>query len=396
MRIGVDATCWSVRRGYGRFARALLTAALAVDPESEYIFFTDGETEEFPLPDGRAEIVRVRCGVPTTKAAAADGRRALSDMWSLSRAISKRKLDVFFFPSVYSYVPITSGVPILVTVHDIISDLYPELVFPTLRSKLFWRAKVKLACAQARLVLTVSEYSQRCLVEHMKIPAAQLRVVNEASDPVFRPLAHADGAALLGRLGLSPDTRFVVYVGGFSPHKNLELLVDVFRELHAKSRFNDVRLLLVGDYQHDVFYSCYQQIVEQVRKAGLQGQVLFPGYLSDEELVVLLNRAQLLTLASFSEGFGLPAVEAAACGTPAVVTTESPLPSLLGNGAISVEPNDKKGLFNALVTILGDPARQQAMRTAARSAAARLSWENSARQLISIFREVCGTFESTS
>ena len=186
MRIGVDATCWTNRRGYGRFARSLLTAALAADPAKDYTFFVDTESEEFPLPDG-VEIVRVAADVPTVKAAAADGSRSLSDMWAMSRAISARKLDLFFFPSVYSYVPLSSAAPELTTIHDVIPERFPKMVFPTLRSKLFWRAKVFAACSRARLVLTVSEYSRRCIAETLRIPPARLRVVNEAGDPAFRP-----------------------------------------------------------------------------------------------------------------------------------------------------------------------------------------------------------------
>lgn len=395
MRIGVDATCWPVRRGYGRFTRALLTAALAIDRKNEYVLFVDSDSQEFPLPEARAEIRRVACTVPASMAAAANGRRALHDIWALSRAIGRGHFELLFFPSVYSYVPVISTVPKIVTVHDIISDLYPELVFPTLRSKLFWRAKVKLACIQAEMILTVSEYSRRCLADYMKIPHSRLRAVNEASDPAFRRLEKMDATALLARLGLSPGGRFLTYVGGFSPHKNLRLLVDVFCELQSSAKFSDLRLVLVGDYERDVFYSCYADIVEQVRQAGLKERVVFTGYLNDPDLVILMNLTEALALPSFCEGFGLPAVEAAACGAPTVVTTESPLTDLLGNGTIGVAPNDRAGLLKALETILGDPARQRAMSAAAVAAAARLSWENSARQLLNVFEEVCKTRGAT-
>src|SRR5258708_33263777 len=283
MRIGVDATCWPVGSGYGRFTRALLSAALAIDRKNEYVFFVDSDSQEFPLPEASAEIRRVASSVPASRAAAADGRRALRDVWALSRAISQESFDLFLFPSVYSYVPMINAAPKIVTVHDIISDLYPELVFPTLRSKLFWRAKVKLACAQARMILTVSEYSRRCLADYMKIPPSRLRSVNEASDPVFQRLKPADGRAVLARLGLSPGVRFLTYVGGFSPHKNLRLLVDAFSQLQSNANFSDVRLLLVGDYEHDVFYSCYSEIVEQVRQAGLEQRGGLHRYLRGQE-----------------------------------------------------------------------------------------------------------------
>src|SRR5260370_40215432 len=119
MRIGVDAPCWPVRRGYGRFNRALLTAALAIERKNEYVLFVDSDSQEFPLPEASAEISRVASSVPASTAAAADGRRALRDIWALSRAISRESFDLFFFPSVYSYVPVLSALPKIVAVHDL-------------------------------------------------------------------------------------------------------------------------------------------------------------------------------------------------------------------------------------------------------------------------------------
>ncbi len=222
MRIGIDATCWTNRRGYGRFVRALLAATLEVDRQNRYVFFLDDESSEFPVPQN-VEVVRVAAGVPTVRAAASNGSRSLGDMWAMSRAISAQPLDLFFFPSVYSYVPLLGRVPQLVAIHDVIPELFPELVFPSLRSKLFWSAKVKMACAQARLVLTVSEYSRQRLAEVLGLNPLRLRVVPEAGAPAFRRLEPGAIAweALYQRLGLPSDARLLVYVGGFSPHKNL-------------------------------------------------------------------------------------------------------------------------------------------------------------------------------
>lgn len=387
MRIGVDATCWANRRGYGRFTRALLAAVLELDHWNEYLFFVDSDSAKLGLPDN-IQIARVGAEVPTVRAAAANGRRSLHDLWATSRAISRRALDLIFFPSVYSYVPLSSRVPQLVTIHDAIPEMFPELVFPTWRSKLFWRAKSKLGCAQAHLVLTVSEYSRRCLVEKLNIARTRMRVVNEASDPCFRPLENPDGRSLYARWRLPASARLLVYVGGFSPHKNLGLLVDVFRELQQQPQFSDLHLMLVGDYEGDVFHSCYRQMVEQVRQSGLQERVRFTGHMGDDDLVVLLNLAGALALPSFSEGFGLPAVEAAACGAPVVATTRSPLPELLGEGVLAVDPEDRPGWRDAIGRVLSDAALRHRMRAAGMAAARRLSWQNSARQLLSIFEEV--------
>ncbi len=389
MRIGVDATCWTNRRGYGRFARSLLRPAVALDHANQYVFFVDDASDEFPFPEG-VELVRVASDVPTVKAAAAEGSRSPRDLWACSRAFSHADLDLFFFPSVYSFVPMLSRVPLLVTIHDVIPELFPELVFPSLRSKLFWRAKVWLGCAQARLVLTVSDYSRRCLAEQLHIPQHRMRVVNEASDPAFYVLENPQPTPHLERLGITAGTRYLTYVGGFSPHKNLSLLVDVLGDLQTRSGFDDVRLVFGGDYEGDVFFSCYRQLVEQVKKAGLADKVIFTGYLRDADLLVLLNITQALLLPSFCEGFGLPAIEAAACGAPVIATTRSPLPELLGEGAIILEPEDRPGWAGAVATVLTDSARRERMRVAGRAAAARLSWENSAWQLLAIFDEVRG------
>jgi glycosyltransferase involved in cell wall biosynthesis len=115
---------------------------------------------------------------------------------------------------------------------------------------------------------------------------------------------------------------------------------------------------------------------------------LFTGYIADDELVTVLNSSDALALPSFCEGFGLPGVEAAACGTPVVVTTESPLKDLLGAGAISVAPNDRAGLLASFRTILGNSIIRKAMSEAALAAASQLSWEHSARQLLNVFDEV--------
>lgn len=387
MRIGVDATCWSNRRGYGRFARALLTATLAVDHGNEYVFFTDQATDEFPMPHN-VDVVRVHAGVPTIQAAGANGRRSLGDMWAVSRAISTRKFDLFFFPSVYSYVPLIGSTPELVTIHDVIPELFPQMVFPTLRAKLFWRAKVNLAVMRARRILTISEFSRRKLCEVLGIRAERIRVVSEAGDPVFRRVPNLDPGPLYRRLGMAPGTRFVSYVGGFSPHKNLFLLVDAFGELAARPEFADIYLVLAGDFQGDAFFSCYRELKQRVDAAGLQDRVLFTGYMRDDDLLALLNLTAALALPSFCEGFGLPAVEAAACGAPVLVTTESPLPQLLGDGAIALAPDDRTGWREALARVLRDDALRTRMSHAAQQAAAALSWEHSARQLLEIFAEV--------
>ena len=130
------------------------------------------------------------------------------------------------------------------------------------------------------------------------------------------------------------------------------------------------------------------QLAEQVRERGLAENVLFTGRLEDEDLVVLLHRSDALLLPSFGEGFGLPAVEAAACGTPVLATTESPIPELLGEGALAISPSDREGWVQATGRVLTDACLRRHMSEEALAAASRVSWKDSAQQLLSIFDEV--------
>jgi len=387
MRVGVDATSWSNRRGYGRFTRALLSEVLKIDRQNQYTFFVDNESEEFPLPPG-ADVWRVATNVPTVQAASADSSRSLVDLWQVARAFRRAPIDLLYFPTDYTYVPGFMGVPRIVTIHDAIAELFPELIFPTFRSKMLYRAKVRSGMRQARLLVTVSDYSRRLLVEKLNIPQTRFRVVSEAADPIFRPLEEAFTREVSKRWDIPADAKCLIYVGGFSPHKNLLMLLDVFHELAGREAFHDLRLVLVGDYVGDPFYSCYGQLVARVKQSGIEGRVLFTGRLEDKDLLVLLNRANALVLPSVCEGFGLPGVEAAACGTPIVATTESPLPELLGDGVLAVDPNDRAGWLNGLERVLTDNVLHKHMREAALIAASRLSWQNSARQLLSVFDEV--------
>jgi len=184
-----------------------------------------------------------------------------------------------------------------------------------------------------------------------------------------------------------PGKRMVVYVGGFSPHKNLEALVEAFARIAGRDAFADTLLVMVGEYKKEVFHSYHGTIAARVEQLGIRDRVIFTGYLSDEDLAVLLNLSAVLALPSLMEGFGLPAVEAAACGCPVAATTESPLPDLLPDGGIFFDPRGG-GLEPALEELLGSEERRRRMGDAAAAAAGRLTWEAAAHQMLDVIRKV--------
>jgi glycosyltransferase involved in cell wall biosynthesis len=387
MRIGVDATCWQNNRGYGRHARALLRALAQIAPENHYTFLMDA-TENLDTIPPRVQVQRVRASAPTAVAASAQGHRSLADMWRMSRALSAPNFDLVLFPTIYSFVPVFSRAKKIVMIHDVIADKFPELTLPNRTARLFWDIKVALGRWQADALVTVSEYSRRAIIEHFGIAPERVAVVGEAGDPVFRVLDDPQFTSRLTALGITPEQSLVVYVGGFAPHKNLQTLVAAFAQIAARAEFQNARLVMVGENQNEVFYSYFATIKNQVASLGITDRVIFTGYLPDDELVVLLNRAHTLALPSLMEGFGLPALEAAACGCPVIATTASPLPELLGEGGVYVAPSDAPGWRDALARVLQSRELRAQMRVAGLAAARRLTWDAAAHQLRAIINRL--------
>jgi glycosyltransferase involved in cell wall biosynthesis len=389
MRIGVDATCWANGRGYGRFTRHLLPAMAALAPDDEFACLLDAAAaERFDLAAPNVRPVVVALDEAPTRAAAADGYRSPRDLFRLTRAVWRERPRVFFSPSVYTYFPLPLGQRAVVTVHDAIAERFPRLTLPTRRARLFWALKVRLAIRQARLVLTVSDFAARELVEVLGVPPERIRVAGEAPAPAFRPSrSAAEIRAAAERVGLGPGDRWFIYVGGFNPHKQVDAVVRAHARLVREIAGPPVHLLLVGTVDRDVFHGDQARIREAIRAEGTEALVHWTGFVPDEELRHLHSGAVALVLPSACEGFGLPAVEAAACGTPVVATTASPLPRLLEGGGFFVRPGDEAGLVAAMQALLTDPATRSRMAQAAAERATRLEWAQGARAALDALRE---------
>jgi len=385
-RVAVDATCWQNNRGYGRHARNLLTALAQLDVENRYTFFVDAEETLESIPSN-VESVLVRATEPTAEAASSEGRRSFADMMRMSKALSQPGFDLVLFPTVYSYVPVFSRAHKMVFIHDVIAEKYPDLTLPSFSARLAWNLKVRAALYQAGTIVTVSEYSKLGIMEVFNVAAEKVKVVGEAPGSVFKKLKEPRPASLLK--WAREHARAIVYVGGFGPHKNLSRLLEAFAQLAARDEFKDVSLVMVGKYQSEVFHSEYDELQRKIAALGIEKRVAFTGYLLDDALVVLLNHAQALVLPSLMEGYGLPAVEAAACGCPVIATSASPLPSLLGDGAMYFDPLNSDELRDALARTLTSESLRRAMSLAGMKAAGKLTWERAALDLKELIGAVC-------
>lgn len=360
----------------------------AAAPDDEFICFLDAASAarfDLRAPNVRARVVEQ--GHAPTEAAAAEGYRAPLDMLRLTRAVWREGADVFFSPSVYTYFPLPPGQRAVVTVHDAIAERFPELTLPSPRARLFWKLKVGLALRQARLVLTVSDFAASEIAEVLRVAPGRIRVSGEAPAAAFQPSAGPEEIqAAAARAGLPAGARWLMYVGGFNPHKHVDAIVRAHATV-ARAAAEPPHLLLVGTVDKDVFHGDQATIRRAIREAGTDALVHWTGFVPDEELRHLHSGAVALVLPSANEGYGLPAVEAAACGAPVIATIASPLPQLLEGGGIFVRPGDEPALVAALTRMLTDEPARSRMGQIARERASRLSWHRGAEAALGALRE---------
>lgn len=383
MRIGIDATCWWNNRGFGRFTRELLTALFELDTEHSYVLFVDQPIEDLSR-FSHVTIVEVGSSRPTTEAAVADSSRSLLDMFALYRSVARTDLDLMYFPAVYSWFPVPQSLPTMLTVMDAIAEHYPQLIFPNWKSRIFWSLKVKLAIWNSQRILTLTEASKQEIVEYIGAPASMIDIAGCAPSQQFAAVTDPETIRTAReRAGLPLDARILVYVGGLAPHKNLHGLLDGFEQALAHDQVKDVHLALVGDFEGGGFHSNYESLKARVQGSdALAERVHFSGYVSDEDLVALYSSAVAAAMPSYSEGFGLPAIEAMACGAPVLSSTLGSLPEVVGDAGIYFDPFNISEIAAAIVAMTTDTDRRAELSALALQRAPQFTWERAARLAI--------------
>jgi len=382
VRLGIDACCWSNRRGFGRFTRELIAAMVEEAGPHEVTLVVDRATaEEWTLP-GRARVEVVDTTRQPTRAASARGARSPADLWRLSRAAARQAFDVFFFPAVYSFYPLLRPVPTVITFHDAIAERHGDLVFPGPWPRLLWRLKSWLARRQADLILTVSASARDELVRCFG-QAAKVRVIGEAAGEQFRPVVDdASVRAARRRYGLPADVPLLLHVGGLGPHKNLRRLLEALEGLPPERPWH---LALVGN--DTGFHSEIGLLRRTIRRRALRDRVTLTGEVPDTDLVALYSAATALVLPSIAEGFGLPAVEAMACGLAVAASRGGSLPEVLGEAAVYFDPFDVGEVRAALTRVLEDGLLRARLRAEGLARARTFSWRTAARAALGVCEE---------
>ena len=265
----------------------------------------------------------------------------------------------------------------IVTLHDAIAFRYPEGY--TRLNNFLHRHYVPATLKHVDAVITVSEAARDDLVRFLGCPDDRVHVVPWATSAAFRVLPAEAAARVVRRYGLQPP--FVLHVGALQARKNLPTLLRAFA--HLRQEAPDVTLAIAG---RPTWH--FAEIPQTVEALGLGGAVHFLGYVADADLPALYNAASVFSFPSLYEGFGLPVLEAMACGTPVVCSDASALPESAGGAALLVDPYDHRALADALGQVLSDQALADELRRRGLARAARFSWDRTAELTLAIYRRV--------
>ncbi len=297
---------------------------------------------------------------------------------ALRTELTGRRLDLLHSPD---FIPPFGGrFPSVITVHDLNFIHFPEFLTP--ESSRYY-GQIDRAVKRADHILADSHSTRDDVLNHLEVPPQRVTTVHLAPSPVFRPITNRQEVRRSAlRYGLPPD--FIIFVGTLEPRKNIPTLLKALRQLHDRNF--DVHLATVGRKGW-----LYKDIFATVTELKLAEYVHFLENVSNEDLARLYNAARCLTLPSYYEGFGLPPLEAMACGTPVVVSDRSSLPEIVGDAGLLIDPDSPEDLCEALARVLEDGDLRASLRQKGLRRSGEFSWAKAARETMAVYDKVLET-----
>jgi glycosyltransferase involved in cell wall biosynthesis len=374
VRVGIEYTAaLNQRAGIGRFVRNLVSSLLATDPQVQWVLLHAALNGADPSVLPRApntSLVEVR--LP---------ERWLTILWHRLRVPLPVEsftgpLDIFHAPDFV--LPPVRHARRIVTVHDLAFLLYPECADARLRSYLM--SVVPRSVRRADFVVADSANTQNDVICLLGADPARTAVVPGGVETRFRPAAPEAIAELRARLGLHAP--FVLSIGMIEPRKNWQGLIRAYSQARARYRLPH-QLVLAGPRGW-----LWESIFEERERSPFRNDIIFLGFVADADLPTLYSAAAVFAFPSFYEGFGLPPLEAMACGTPVVVSDAASLPEVVGDAGLTVPAEDTDSLAEALARVLLDDALHAQLAAAGRARAAQFTWERAAARQLEVYRHV--------
>jgi glycosyltransferase involved in cell wall biosynthesis len=376
MRIGISAHFWPLyTSGSGQYLRHLVSELAELSFPHDFVLI--GERGAFgsrrpPLPTVELNLRALPPGRP-------------AKLWfeQVALPVAARRLGIDLLHVPYLAPPLFSPVPVVVTVHDLIPWLLPAY-----RGNLRKRAYTWLdiqATRRASLLIAVSEHTAQDIVRWLKIPRERVRVTYEAAGPEMRRAAPEAIEAVRTRYHL--PKRFILYLGDTDRRKGLPGLFAAFARWHARHPGEDVGLVIAGP-MHRPDGRLYPDLPGLAQALGIAHWVSFLGPVPEEDKAPLYSAATCFAFLSEYEGFGLPPIEAMACGTPVLAARTSSLPEIVGDAGLLVDPRDVEAVDAALDRLLTDAALRGELALRGQAQASRFSWRRTALETVQAYEKV--------
>lgn len=375
MRIAIDITVTiGQKTGIGLYVHNLIENLARVDKENEYLLYTHfwrsfktkKKTLSLPVQPNFRLVVK----------------RFPNRITNLLFNYLHLPIDFFLPPTDIVHctcylTPISKRSKSIVTIYDLTPLLFPEFHVEHIK-KVIFKGLLNSVCKVDKII-AISESTKKDVMRLFHIPEDKIEVIYGAADEIYHPIEDPEILKQV-RAKYKIPHKFILFVGIIEPRKNIARLIQAFSIL--KKKFEH-KLVIVGRKGW-----LYDEIFAQVRRSHLGEEVIFTGYVPREDLPALYSATELFIYPSLYEGFGLPPLEAMACGTPVITSNVSSLPEVMGEAGILIDPNNVDELSRAIDSVLSDENLREELREKGLRQAKKFSWERCAQETIKVYQEV--------
>lgn len=373
MRIGIDISLIAPpRTGIGNYTYYLVKNLLEINKKNHYILFSNRvipcDIFDKDLKNNEFKIIKL---IPKI-------RPFLWYLVYLPFYIKRHKIDIFLSTNFFTPV-INWKTKVLTAIHDLTAQKYPQTHKwqARLMHKLFLQSSLK----KSNLIISDSESTKMDIIDLFNIPSEKIRVIYPAISEIFKKIEDLNLLKSVKAKYSLPD-RYILFVGTLEPRKNLALLLKAFAEL-KKTQSIGHKLVIVGRKGW-----LYSDIFDIIRKEQLLEEIILTGYVEEIDLPAIYSMAEVLVYPSIYEGFGLPPLEAMACGCPVIASNTSSLPEVVGDAGILINPYDVEALKQAILSVIRDDALRNLLRDRGLERAKMFSWEKTAKEVLKCFYEI--------
>ncbi|MCY6485585.1 glycosyltransferase family 1 protein [Clostridium aestuarii] len=372
MRIGIDARAakWYRGTGIGTYSYQLINSLNKIDHYNDYLLFMP-KSSNYNINFNKNYTIRNIA------------QNVKSNFWdevNIPNILKNNNIDLYHVPQNGVGLPKVKNCPFVITLHDIIPYKMPKTVGE--RYLEIFTKEMPRIISMCDGIITVSNFSKQDIINAFNFPPEKIFVTYLANEDIYKPLDKTFCKNFIKKhYGIKDD--YILYVGGFSPRKNIIGLIEAFSKLLSKIKDKNTKLIIVG--KQGKSYSIYKKRTEDLH---VQNSVIFPGFIPLEHMPIFYNSANIFIYPSFYEGFGLPPIEAMACGTPVIASKFTSIPEVLGNAGILINPNDISELSNSIYTVLSNEILRNQLIKKSLTQSTKFTWKKTAEKTLKAYKNI--------